>query len=94
MSVGSRPIFVERGPVSLGCGTLIFIALIVLIFSGRPENDNATIRTELQKLQNQVSTLRSSIEDQTRQISRLEQQVKKFENDRRQQAENPIPVKD
>ena len=41
----------RRGPVSLGCGTLTLIALIVLIFSGRPESDSQGIKNEIERLQ-------------------------------------------
>ena len=94
MSIGSRSILVERGPVSLGCGTLILIALIVLFFSSHPDNNLENIRPELQRLQNQVSGLRDAIRDQTREIATLQQQIKRLESNRPPQAENPNQSKD
>jgi len=52
-------------PVSLGCGTLILIALIVLIFSN--DNDDQgrelrDLRSDVQALTEEVSELRKAIE--------------------------------
>jgi hypothetical protein len=58
--------------VSLGCGTLILIALIVLIFSGR---GNDEIEREVQGLRTEVSDLRKSIDAQTSEIKRLRQKL-------------------
>ena len=53
--------------VSLGCGTLILIAIIVLIFGG--SSSQSTTRTELremkieiQRLGNEIKVLRTALE--------------------------------
>ena len=45
--------------VSLGCGTLILIALIVIIFSGGNDNSDAieSLRTEIQSLEQKIDRL-------------------------------------
>ena len=52
--------------VSLGCGTLILIALIVLIFSNSGTKDNTRqlneIKTELSRLREDMANLRRTIE--------------------------------
>jgi len=75
---------VERGPVNLGCGTLILIALIVLFFSNRPDNNVPQLGQEIQRLQSQIGNLQSqignlqrSIDDQTSKLSRLEEQIRR-----------------
>jgi Sec-independent protein translocase protein TatA len=60
--------------VSLGCGTLILIALIVLIFSGRiPEN----LDRDIKALRTDVQELKKSIDDQADEIRELQQQLDK-----------------
>jgi len=62
--------------VSLGCGTLILIALIVIIFSGRRNGDSSR-DTELvqnvQVLRFEVGELKRAVEAQTRDIKALRQ---------------------
>ena len=60
--------------VSLGCGTLILIALIVLFFSGRGVDD---LEREVRGLRTDISELRKSVEVQTSQIKLLEERVAK-----------------
>jgi cell division protein FtsL len=58
--------------VSLGCGTLILIALIVLIFSGRGSSD---LEREVQGLRSEVVELKKSIEAQTSEIKELQRKL-------------------
>ena len=58
--------------VSLGCGTLILIALIVMIFSGTPNRD---IKQELQQLQTEVRSLQSMVEAQRASIQKLQRTI-------------------
>jgi hypothetical protein len=60
--------------VSLGCGTLILIALIVLIFSGRGTGD---LEQEVRRLRSEVSDLKRSIDDQSIQLKLLVEKVDK-----------------
>lgn len=63
----------EDRKVSLGCGTLILIALIVLIFgNANRSNDFADVERELQKLQSEISQLHRAVDQQTERISLLE----------------------
>jgi hypothetical protein len=79
MSTASRSILVDRGPVSLGCGTLILIALIVMIFSNASRQNCNTIQLELevQRLASQIGVLRDSIERQNNQLIGLEQEIRR-----------------
>jgi hypothetical protein len=54
--------------VSLGCGTLILIALIVLIFGRGGTGD---LEREAQGLRSEVGELRKAVETQTSQIKAL-----------------------
>lgn len=60
--------------VSLGCGTLILIALIVLIFSGRGTDD---LKNEVHGLRSEIRDLKTSIEAQTSEIKQLQQKLDK-----------------
>jgi outer membrane murein-binding lipoprotein Lpp len=64
---------------SLGCGTLILIALIVLIFGNLAgsdaEKEIKKLSQEAQTLSQQVQTLQSTVYEQTRAIKRLEETV-------------------
>ncbi len=60
---------------SLGCGTLILIALIVLIFSGRGVDD---VEREVRGLRTDIDELTKSIELQTGQIKLLQEKVEKL----------------
>jgi len=82
MSNAVRSVVVERGPVSLGCGTLILIALIVLFFSNRGEDGTPQVINKMQRLESQIGTLQSTIEhlarsidQQTAKIEQLEQEI-------------------
>ncbi len=58
--------------VSLGCGTLILIALIVLFFSGRG-NDELT--REIHGLRSEISELKKSIDAQSTEIAKLRERL-------------------
>jgi hypothetical protein len=60
--------------VSLGCGTLILIALIVLFFSGRGIND---LEREVHGLRSEVSELKKTVEAQTSELKLLQQKLDK-----------------
>jgi peptidoglycan hydrolase CwlO-like protein len=73
--------------VQLGCGTLILIALIVLLFSNsgsHSSNAVSNLQTEVHDLRSDVSSLKSdvlllqrTIESQTEQIKFLRTQLDK-----------------
>ena len=58
--------------VSLGCGTLILIALIVLIFS-REGVDN--VEKEVRELRREVAELKQTVQAQTEEIKKLQAQL-------------------
>jgi hypothetical protein len=63
--------------VSLGCGTLILIALIVLIFGNANRSDDvAGVERELRELQADVLQLRRAVEEQTDKVASLERAFK------------------
>lgn len=66
--------------VSLGCGTLILIALIVLIFGGRGTSD---LEREVHGLRSEIGELKRSVEVQIGEIKALQQRL-----DKRQGAAN------
>jgi hypothetical protein len=69
--------------VSLGCGTLILIALIVLFFSGRGVDD---LERQVHGLRADVAELKKVIEAQTNKIQQLQ---KKVDQPRLEASENP-----
>jgi type II secretory pathway component PulM len=58
--------------VNLGCGTLILIALIVIIFGGG-RNDGA--KQEVQSLDSTIRQLKTAIDSQADQIKALRQAI-------------------
>jgi hypothetical protein len=66
----------DKQTVNLGCGTLIVIALIVLIFSNQDRSGEISrMANQLGKLESRVARLQSKIEDQTRAQAALRQQL-------------------
>lgn len=69
----------QNDKVSLGCGTLILIALIVMIFGnmGRdryvPELN--TLQQDMQRLQDRMQVLEGKIDDQTAAIEALRREI-------------------
>ena len=60
--------------VSLGCGTLVLIAVIVLVFSNSDRGDRANMAPVLQKLEKiegQLEKFESQLEDIERDLARL-----------------------
>jgi type II secretory pathway component PulM len=57
--------------VSLGCGTLILIAIIVMIFSSSNDQD---IERELKQLKSEVQLLKSAVEAQTTELQKLQRE--------------------
>ena len=69
-----RRVRVPKGQeVSLGCGSLILSALIVLIFGG--EAGRGDLDREVRGLRSQVGELKKVIETQTDHIKALEEKV-------------------
>ena len=58
--------------VSLGCGTLILIALIVMIFTNRGGDD---LEREIQSLRGEIGELKQTVENQTDEIENLQDEV-------------------
>lgn len=63
----------RSGPVSLGCGTLIVIGIIVLLFSGGGRIQD--METELRSMHSELGRLRTVIEQQTQEIRDLRDAV-------------------
>lgn len=64
----------EGQEVNLGCGTLILIALIVLIF-GR--GGNSDLEREVKQLSGEIRELKVTMERQTRVIQSLQDKLEK-----------------
>jgi Sec-independent protein translocase protein TatA len=62
----------QKENVSLGCGTLILIALIVLIFGGGSTKD---LEREVASLKTSVAELKTAVDSQTTEIRELRQQL-------------------
>ena len=59
-------------PASLGCGTLIVIAMIVMIITSA---GSSNLKDEMKSLQNQVQDLKRSVDAQTDQIRSLKELI-------------------
>jgi Sec-independent protein translocase protein TatA len=69
--------------VSLGCGTLILIAVIVMLFSGRGTGD---LEREVKALRSQVDEIKQAVDRQTSEIKLLRERM---ENQGGREAEKP-----
>jgi membrane protein required for beta-lactamase induction len=58
--------------VSLGCGTLILIALIVILFSGRGDRG---VQRDVRALRSEVAELKKSVDAQAAEIKVLQQKI-------------------
>ncbi len=74
----------EIPSVSLGCGTLIFIAIIVSLFS-RPDTDK--LESKISRLQDSVEKMRQSVSAQTREIQQLRYRIEEHREDGDRQDE-------
>ncbi|WP_339911347.1 hypothetical protein [Symmachiella dynata] len=89
----------RSGPVSLGCGTLIVIGLIVLIFSGggriqNMEDELRRIRLDINKPQavrTEVKKLQTLVEQQTQAIEKQTQEIRELKNAIGQEPKLPQP---
>jgi hypothetical protein len=57
--------------VSLGCGTLILIALIVMFFSGRSSN----VGNELRRVESELRSLRQSVDEMNNDVQKLHRKI-------------------
>ncbi len=66
----------DNQKVGLGCGTLILIALIVLIFgnleSEKSSQDIKAIRREVSRLENSVRRLQTTLGKQSKQLADIQ----------------------
>jgi peptidoglycan hydrolase CwlO-like protein len=70
--------------VSLGCGTLILIALIVLIFGNMGEDN---VSGKINELDAKIQSLESVIKGQTAQIEQLQTSIDGLRQELRQATE-------
>lgn len=61
--------------VSLGCGTLILIALIVLLFSGGGVDE---VKREIESLRSEIVQLKNAVASQTGEISTLRRTLERL----------------
>jgi len=71
--------FVRGREVSLGCGTLVIIALIVLFCSGL---GNREVQKEVSQLWASVNKLRRKVEEQTQEIRVLQAKIHNMQRPR------------
>ena len=68
---------------SLGCGTLILIALIVLFFSGGParelKDDVKKLHADVRSLQSDVSSMKTTLNTQTILLQQMQQKLDKLQ---------------
>lgn len=79
---------------SLGCGTLILIALIVMIFgnsNGDAEKSNKQISDKLQALQSEIGDLKSELNQQSAQLKKMEESLSEINERSKKPAPQPRP---
>lgn len=69
---------------SLGCGTLILIALIVLIFGN---HQNTDLNRSIQRLSSQINTIEQETNSQSEALKKIESELKSLRADYRNQSE-------
>jgi len=69
---------------SLGCGTLILIALIVMIFGNANRGDDKQISDKLLYLQSEIGALRFELKKQSDYLEKIEKSLNEI-NDRSSQ---------
>ncbi len=79
----------RSGPVSLGCGSLIVIGLIVLIFSGGGRIQD--MEDEVRSMRNDINNLRVVIEEQNQAIEQQTQEIGELKTAVRQISVPPQP---
>ena len=77
----------SESKVSLGCGTLILIALIVMVFSNTANHDN---EKELVELRIEVREMKSATEAQTREIEQLRRTIEEIAAERESERQYPL----
>ena len=60
---------------SLGCGTLILIALIVMIFGNSNRHDSGKLEHQLNDLQTEISKLKTEIGNQSATLTQVKQSL-------------------
>lgn len=65
----------NSSPVSIGCGSLILIAIIVLMFSG--QSRLSTIRSSTQRIQREVNQLDRQLRDIENKLDLLIEKIEK-----------------
>jgi len=63
---------------SLGCGTLILISLIVMIFGNANRGYDKQLKNDFRQLQSEVSFLKSEIENQSRTLDEINKALKEL----------------
>ena len=70
----------QDNKASLGCGTLILIALIVMIFGNSGDQNLLpqihSLQKSVQDLEGKIGTLENKIDQQTRSIEELRQEIR------------------
>jgi predicted PurR-regulated permease PerM len=60
---------------SLGCGTLILIALIVMIFSNANRGNDSQITSQIQNLSNEVNSLKNTLRTQSESLTKIQKSI-------------------
>ena len=68
--------------VSLGCGTLILIALIVMIFGNANRSGDKKTAEQLRKLQSDVSSLKTDMQEQKKSLESIKTMIGEIQNAR------------
>lgn len=66
---------ISNNRASLGCGTLILIALIVMIFGGANRGNDKEVAQQLRNLQSEVNVLKSDIANQSVILGKIKQSL-------------------
>ena len=60
---------------SLGCGTLILIALIVMIFGNAKRGDGDQLKSQLASLQSDIADLKADVKNQSELLTKIKESL-------------------
>jgi predicted PurR-regulated permease PerM len=79
---------------SLGCGTLILIALIVMIFSNANKGNDSQLTSQIQNLSNEVNSLKNSLRTQSESLTKIQKSIDEMNKRTPQPRPRVVPAPD
>ena len=81
----------SNNKVSLGCGTFILIALIVLIFGNTTRNMDKKLNNQIEDLSSEIATLKSNLAKQADTLTEIKQALDELKKQPRPRVIDSAP---